>query len=206
MKFLFFNVVVIGALYFLYQLGGGSVNTHAAPAQATPGQAESGSQERAVVHALADQVNALAHSVALLEDHVSEVIQQGDDAEAATREATEAAEKSAAEAAASRTASSGNASPREPRPKAPIETAGSEFRPGPQAAARDMRSEWSDGAATASAADLEAADFSDSRSTVTASADAPLVEGELMTASQRRNALLQLAQDMELHYLASAGE
>jgi hypothetical protein len=227
MKFLFFNIMVIGALYFLYQLGGGSVDAHSSSAQAKPRQVESGSEEQAVVHALMNQVNTLAQSVARLEDHVSEVIQQSKAGDASPREprpeapkrpasaptedvpsyattaptraearGTEARGTEARGTEARRTVASGS--------QTASETAGSEFKPDPQATAGEKGSEWSDGGATA--ADLEAADFGDSRSLAAAPPGAPLVEGELMTASQRRNALLQLAQDMELHYLASAGE
>jgi hypothetical protein len=227
MKFLFFNIVVVGALYFLYQLGGGSVDAHSSSAQAAPHQVESGSEEQAVVHALMNQVTTLAESVARLEDHVSEVIQQSKAGDASPREprpeapkrpasaptedvpsyattaptraearGTEARGTEARGTEARRTVASGS--------QTASETAGSEFKPDPQATAGEKGSEWSDGGATA--ADLEAADFGDSRSFTAAPPDAPLVEGELMTASQRRNALLQLAQDMELHYLASAGE
>jgi hypothetical protein len=66
-----------------------------------------------------------------------------------------------------------------------------------------LASEWSDVDPALVRTEPE---FADAEPGATGSSHAALIEGELMTPSQRRNALLQLAQDMELHYLASTSE
>ncbi|MBW2275612.1 MAG: hypothetical protein JRG96_20320 [Deltaproteobacteria bacterium] len=219
MKFLTFNIVVLGALYFLYQFGGVGPTARPEPGAEPLRQeehADSREPERPVVHALSERVAVLAQSVARLEGHVSEVLQRGEaskgarasQADPATQVAAKAAPKPSAEAASR----SAGESPRAPRAKAPTrpatapaEAGSSEFSAGATAATPTPGSEWSDGGATATPTDL-AEGLDGSRTHPSASADAPQIEGELMSPTQRRNALLQLAQDMELHYLASAGE
>jgi hypothetical protein len=240
MKFLTFNIVVLGALYFLYQFGGGTAATRPEAALEPARQVESSPQEQAAMHALSDRIAVLAQSVARLEDHVSEVVARGE-----TDGGAPAANTNAAAAQSSRApATSAEDSPGKPRPDAPKrpaaapaegrasyaraneaeaqeaappvspnppphaervgETRVSEFDAGSQVAAREVGSEWSDGGATGAPAHRDAT--GDSWEAAAQTPDVPVIDGELMSPSQRRNALLQLAQDMELQYLMSAGE